>query len=190
MTQEDVVGLVIDALVEARVPYMVAGSFASNLHGVPRMTQDADIVVDLDETTATRLLTLLQPAFYVSDSAAREAIRTRRLFNVIHFDTAFKVDLVVRKHRPFSVEELRRRRHGPLAGRTVDFATPEDTILAKLEWAASGDSERQYRDAAGIVQVQQDRLDWDYLERWAAELGLTDFLARARRGDPFRSVSS
>ena len=188
MTQEEVVGLVIDALVEAGVQYMVADSFASNLHGVPRMTQDADIVVDLDEPQATRLLRLLRPAFYVSDSAAREAVRDRRLFNVIHFDTAFKVDLVVRQHRPFSVEELRRRQHGPLAGRSVDFATPEDTILAKLEWAASGDSERQYDEAAGIVQVQHDRLDWVYLERWAAELGLIAQLERAPRGEPFRSV--
>ncbi|MBN1772401.1 MAG: hypothetical protein JXB32_14120 [Deltaproteobacteria bacterium] len=189
MTQEEVVGQVVDALVEAGVPYMVAGSFASNIHGVPRMTQDADIVVDLDEAGVARLVARLQGRFYVSDADALDAVRERRMFNAIHLETAFKVDLVVRKHRPFSVEELRRRAPGRLAGRTVDFATAEDTVLTKLEWARLGDSERQYADAVGIIGVQREGLEWAYLERWAANLGLSDLLQRARRGEPFRDTS-
>ena len=47
-------------------------------------------------------------------------------------------------------------------------------------------SERQYGDAVGIIQILQDRLDWSYLERWAAELGLLALLDRPRKGDPFR----
>jgi hypothetical protein len=186
VTQDDVVGRVVDALVELGVPYMVAGSFASNLHGVPRMTQDADIVIDVDEPLVLRLVGLLQKDFYASEDAAREAVRLRRMFNAIHFDTGFKVDLVVKKLRPFSAEELRRRERGRLAGRAVDFATAEDTILTKLEWARLGDSERQYGDAVGIIQIQRDALDWPYLERWATELGLSDLLSRARRGEGFQ----
>ncbi|HEY3355787.1 MAG TPA: hypothetical protein VGQ83_21220 [Polyangia bacterium] len=186
MTQEEVVAYVIDALDRASLTYMVAGSFASNLHGVPRMTQDADIVIDADETGVLRLVRLLEPGFYVSEEAAREAVRLRRLFNAIHLATGFKVDLVVKKGRAFSDEELRRRAPGLLAGRQVAFATAEDTILTKLEWAQMGESERQYADAAGVVRVQGDRLAWAYLERWADALGVRDLLERARHGEPFR----
>lgn len=186
MTQEEVVALVLDALERARLTYMVAGSFASNLHGRPRMTQDADVVVAADEAGLLRLLGLLGDGFYASAEAAREAARDRTLFNVIHYGTGFKVDLVVKKDRPFSDEELRRRIPGRLAGREVPFATAEDTVLAKLEWARKGESERQYDDAGGVLEIQGDRLDWAYLERWAAELGVRDLLERARRALPFR----
>ncbi|MBI4508812.1 MAG: hypothetical protein HY698_04195 [Deltaproteobacteria bacterium] len=186
MTQEEVIGRVVEVLMQLGVPYMVAGSFASNLHGVPRMTQDADLVIDADESLVVRLAKALEGEFYVSEDAAREAVRLRRMFNVIHLDTGFKIDLVIKKRRAFSDEELRRRERGPLAGLQVDFATAEDTILTKLEWAKLGDSERQYADAVGIMQVQGRRIDWTYLERWATALGLTDLLARARRGERYR----
>lgn len=141
MTQEDVVGRVVEVLRRLDVPYMVAGALASNLHGVPRMTQDADLVVDLDESAVPELLESLESEFYVSVDAALEAVRGRRMFNAIHLDTGFKIDLVIKKDRPFSAEELRRR---------------------------------------------EQRLDWPYLERWAASLGLVDLLGRARRGERFR----
>jgi hypothetical protein len=154
------------------------------------MTQDADIVIDVDEPLVLRLVARLQPEFYATDEAAREARRLHRMFNAIHFETGFKVDLVVKKARPFSSEELRRREVGQLGRRNADFATAEDTILTKLEWARLGDAERQYGDAVGIIQVQRARLDWPYLERWAVPLGVLELLGRARDGEPFRDDGS
>lgn len=183
MTQEEVVGLVVDALERLGAVYMVAGSFASNFHGVPRMTQDADLVADLDERGVLRLVRDLERDFYVSEEAAREAVRLRRLFNAIHFATGFKVVIVIKKDRPFSEEELSRRIAGGLAGRSARFASPEDTILSKLEWARDAASDRQYADAQGIMNVQGASLDWGYLERWADDLGVRDLLNRARRGE-------
>lgn len=185
MNQEDVVATVVAAIEQVGMAYMVAGSFASNVHGVPRMTNDADIVVDADEPQILSLVHLLGPDFYVSEDAAKDAVRLRSMFNAIHLKTAFKVDLVVKKDRPFSDEELRRRTPAQLGARTVAFTSPEDTILTKLEWARMGDSERQYDDAVGVMQVQA-ALDWPYLERWADDIGVRDLLERARNGQPFR----
>jgi hypothetical protein len=185
VTQEEVVARVVAAIEDVGVAYMVVGSFASNYHGVPRMTQDADVVVDADEPAILGLVAALAGDFYVSEEAAREAFAHRTMFNAIHLATGFKVDVVVKKRRPFSDEELRRRQVGTLARRPVQFATPEDTVLAKLEWARLGSSERQYRDACGILSVQGARLDQDYLARWAADLGVGDLLERAGRGDDF-----
>jgi len=89
VTQEEAIGRVVEALVRLGIPYMVAGSFASNLHGVPRMTQDADLVIDVDDATVVRLVRTLEADFYVSEDAAREAVRLRRMFNVIHLARGF-----------------------------------------------------------------------------------------------------
>ena len=183
MTQADVVAHVLGILDDLGIDYMVAGSFASNYHGAPRMTQDADIVVDARLRAILALVERLAPDFYVSEDAARQAVRTRGMINAIHFETGFKVDLILKKARPFSDGELARRQPGFLAGRTAMFATAEDTILTKLEWARLGQSERQYQDAAQLVRLQGDRLDWAYIERWAEHLGVGDLVAKLRRGD-------
>jgi hypothetical protein len=185
MTQEEVLAHLIDAPERVGTVYTVAGSFASNFHGVPRMTQDADLVVAASQDQVVRLVRELETEFYVSEDAAREAVRLERQFNAIHLLTGFKVDLVIKKQRPFSDEELRRRIQGTLAGRAVQFATAEDTILTKLEWAKAGESARQYHDAQGILRVQASRLDTLYLARWADDLGVRDLLDRAGRGEPF-----
>jgi hypothetical protein len=100
---------------------------------------------------------------------------------VIAIREAAKVDLIIRKDRPFSVEEFRRRQLGSLAGTSVPFVTPEDAILSKLEWARrGGDSERQIADAAGVLQLNPS-LDRAYVARWAAELGVTDLWTRIER---------
>jgi hypothetical protein len=180
MTQAEVVAHVLGILDDLGIGYMVAGSFASNYHGAPRMTQDADIVVDARVPAILALVERLAPDFYVNEDAARQAVQTRGMFNAIHFDTGFKVDVIVKKARPFSDAELARRQPGALAGRTVMFATAEDTILTKLEWARLGQSERQ--DAAQLVRLQADRLDWAYIEHWAEHLGVSELVARLRRG--------
>lgn len=59
-------------------------------------------------------------------------------------------------------------------------ATAEDTVLAKLEWAAMSGSDRQLADAATVLAVRGAAIDQAYLDRWAAELGVADLLDRAR----------
>jgi len=185
MTQEEVVAVVIDAIERSGLRYMLTGSFASNFHGVPRMTQDADVVVDGPESSMLRMVGFLGGDFYVSEDAAREACRHRGMFNAVHLGTGFKVDLVVRKDRSFSEEELRRSVSATLGGRQIRIASPEDTILSKLEWARDGHTERPYLDAAGILEVQGEGLDWSYLDRWADDLRVADLLSRLRSGEPF-----
>ena len=56
----------------------------------------------------------------------------------------------------------------------------KDVLLAKLEWAKLGEPERQIRDAAGILEIQGENLDQQYVERWAAALDIEDQLHAAR----------
>ena len=66
-----------------------------------------------------------------------------------------------------------------ILGREVPIATAEDTVIAKLEWAVAGESERQLRDVARILAVSGDSLDRAYLAGWLTQLGLKDAFLRA-----------
>lgn len=173
-------GLVLDALESSGLAYMVVRSFAGNLHGVPRTTHHADMVIEPNAPAIRRAVATLRDRFYVSDPAVTEALARRTQFNVIHFESGMKVDLIVCKDRPFSETELRRRTRGALAGRAVPFATAEDTFLTKLEWSRKSASERQFLDACGIAEVQGDRFDWAYVELWAPALGVGELAERVR----------
>jgi hypothetical protein len=167
---------VVRALDRLGVAHMVTGSVASSYHGRPRSTHDADIVIDPTPDQLEALVRgLLDAGFYVDDERARDALRRRLQFNVIERRSAFKIDLIVSKDRPFSREELGRRQAAELSpGVSVALASPEDTILSKLEWARkAGRSEKQIEDAAGVLAVNPG-LDRAYIERWAHELGVLD----------------
>jgi hypothetical protein len=171
-------------LAAAGVPSMVVGSFASSFHGVPRSSQDLDLVIDPQPESLRRFLSDLPPEDYYADAdAAFDALRRRGQFNVIDMATAWKADLIVRKARPFSVEEMRRRVEGDLLGSRVFVASPEDTLISKLEWAKQGGgSQLQLRDVMGILQLREDDLDIAYIERWVADLGLGELWWSVRAG--------
>jgi hypothetical protein len=161
----------------AGIPHMVAGSVASTLHGEPRTTQDVDMVIDPRGGDLQAFAANLdRDRFYVGDWVG--AFERRDQFNVIDTTTGAKVDLIFRKNRPFSQSEFDRRRAVTILGVLTFVATVEDTILAKLEWAGGG-SERQRRDVIGMLATQGDRVDRDYLARWAVELGVERDLAEA-----------
>jgi hypothetical protein len=181
MNPEDALQLVLTKLDECQIPYMITGSFASNMHGVPRATQDADVVIEADQGSLDRFLENLGAEFYASHEAAREALETQRMFNVVHLETGFKVDLIMRKSRPFSQIEFSRRQQVTYLGRSRWFATAEDVILAKLEWAKMGNTERQFTDAVNVAKIQGKGLDEAYLQKWAGKLEAEELLERLFR---------
>ncbi len=184
MTQIGVLGQILDVLEEVGIPYMIVGSFASGFHGEFRATQNADIVIDPAPEQLGTFLDRVRTDFYVSSEAAVEALARRTQFNLVHFESAWKIDLIVRKERPFSRMEFERRQAGSVGDHPAAINSPDDVILSKLEWATASRSERQVRDAAGVVATWGDALDWDYLDRWAKQLAVADLLAQLRGAAP------
>ena len=182
MTANEVFGRLIAALDEAQIPYMLTGSFASSFHGTPRATQDIDLVI---AASLDRLLAFVNSLsvenYYVSEPAAREAHQHEGMFNVLDLSTGWKIDLIIRKSRPFSREEFERRTAEDVGGMRLYVASPEDVIVTKMEWAKRGGSARQIEDAAGILRVQSDDLDRRYIEKWARELNLEREWEEVRR---------
>jgi len=178
MTSEDALKLLLSKLDECGIPYMITGSFASNIHGLPRATQDADIVIEVEQKTLKKFVESLGSAFYRSPEAAMDALARQQMFNVVHLETGFKVDLIVRKSRLFSRVEFSRRQPAFYLGATRWFATAEDTVLAKLEWSKTSGSEHQFNDALTVAKIQKGNLDRAYLEKWARELDILDLLKK------------
>ena len=176
----------IRALNAAGVPFMVTGSLASSFHGEPRATNDLDIVIDPTSATLERLIAGLQASgFYVDAAAAQTALAERAQFNAIGAG-AWKIDFIVRKDRPFSREEFGRRRPADLLGTPGFVASAEDMVVAKVEWAAATDSDRQLRDVAAMLDIGRGRLNLEYIRRWIGALDLRatwDKVAEETRGD-------
>jgi hypothetical protein len=184
-----IVPRIIGALEQAGIPYMLTGSFAGAYHGVPRATQDIDMVIAPTAEQLAALVDLL-PAdtYYVDREAALDALRRESQFNVIDLATGWKVDLIVRKSRPFSRSEFARRATVEHGGTKLVIVSAEDLILAKMEWAKRGGSQRQIEDAAGILRTRFAELDTDYLDDWIRELRLEEQWQAAFRaaGTPAR----
>ena len=165
-------------LEETGIPYMVTGSLASSYWGVPRTTNDADLLIAPTLNQLNSFVDSLRDGYYVSSEAAREAFHSQTMFNVIDEETGWKADLIVRKSEKFDKSRFERKTLGRIFDIPIYVSSPEDVILSKLTWAKSSDSEQQIKDATGIIAIQKDKLDYDYLHRWAVEIEVEALLNR------------
>ncbi len=180
MVLADFVGI----LEQLGIAYIVGGSLASSVYGAVRFTQDADLTVEPFENKAQKFLQLLKPGYYVSKDAVSNALRQRSSFNVIHFETAFKIDIFVRKDTAFEKQLLTRQKLLKLSNtleKSFSIVSPEDIILLKMLWYRDSNftSERQWADVIGVLKVQAGKLDLQYLKKWAGILGVSELLEKA-----------
>jgi hypothetical protein len=162
--------------------HTIGGSIASSIAGEPRSTLDIDIVAALTESDVPRLVAALSADFYVDDQSLQRAVRERSSANVIHQATQLKVAIFVAGGTPLDEQQLRRRQAVEVReGRTLYVHPSEDILLQKLHWYRKGGaaSDRQWRDILGIIRVQAQQLDRDYLRVNAPVLDVADLLARA-----------
>jgi hypothetical protein len=172
MSQEEFLARLAERLDTVGIPFMVTGSIGSSFHGRHRATQHVDLVIDPTAEQLDVFVELIRDRYYVSPEAAHDALRRRSMFNIIDLKEGWKADLIIRKDRPFSVEEFQRRKIGTLQDRPMPVASAEDIILSKLEWNTITPSDRQLQDALNVALVQGPKLDKAYLRKWAPSLGL------------------
>lgn len=176
MGQSELLEWVANALERLGIPYFVTGSVASAAWGEPRFTNDIDIVVQLNDSQTDPLIASFPESdFYISRSAVEEAVRRRRMFNIIHFASGLKVDMVVASTSEFDFERMTRVRLLPaLPDRMVPFASPEDVILKKMVYFREGSSEKHLRDIGAVLATQGPGIDRQYLARWIQKFKLEE----------------
>jgi hypothetical protein len=181
-----VVREVLDVLGKLGIPHALGGSVASSFHGIARYTQDADVTVEPFPGKETPFVAAFGPDYSVSLPAVQQAVRDRSSFNILNTREGFKVGVFVRKDSPFEQKALERRVAVALPDRPAEpvlMLTAEDILLFKFVWYRLGGeaSDRQWSDILGVLRVQAGQLDEAYLDCWAADLDVSDLLARARQ---------
>jgi len=177
---EDITMIVIDALNAAQIPYVLVGSFSSNYYGIPRSTQDADLVIELAGRPVTDLKPHLPDSLHLDPQLEFETITfTKR--NVITIDdTVFKVELFRLSDDAHDQERFRRRVQIRAFGRDIQLPTAEDVIVTKLRWLRRKDVD----DLESVIGVQGNQLDWDYIHYWCDQHGTRQMLDDIRSRIP------
>jgi hypothetical protein len=170
---------IFDAL---NIPYVIGGSLASSMQGIPRATQDIDMVADIGAGQVPDLVKMFARDWHIDENVVREAVRQRSSFNIIHLETMYKIDVFILKNDPFHIAEMKRRETLDMEsghGGRIHVASAEDIVLQKLLWYAAGGkvSERQLNDVRGVLKIQKGNLDITYLKNTAGEIGVSGLLS-------------
>ncbi len=181
MTERDVLLDVARRLDKLQLSYMLTGSLASMYYGVARFTHDIDLVIQIPPSAAASLAREFQPEYFADEQMIQEAHRGTFQFNLLHHETGIKIDFWLTRADPFHQAMFERRRCETVWGQKLWICTAEDVLLHKLYWNKITPSDRQLFDVRGVIQVYGDRLDWPYIENWAAELTVAGTLHEVRQ---------
>jgi hypothetical protein len=182
MSSERVLKFVTSALEQASVPFMIVGSFASNLYGVGRATFDIDIVVSANAEQLQNFLSIFRKTdWYYDLQDALEACKRRSMFNILDMADGWKVDIIFTKPETYHRVAFERRAPAEIDQVPLYAASAEDVVISKLDWAKMGSSSRQIEDVAGILEEKKDSLDFAYIEKWVVELQLAKQWDTARQ---------
>jgi len=176
--------MVIGCFEKLGIAYYIGGSVASSAYGIARATMDVDLVANVEIRQVDRLVKALEKDYYIDAEMVRDAIHRSASFNLIHLETMIKIDVFIVKNQPYDSEALARRHPDTLDeenSRRFYLSSPEDIILSKLQWyhRSGRVSQQQWKDVLGVLKVQGDKLDLEYLKRWASRLNLSDLLNRS-----------
>jgi hypothetical protein len=187
MEQDELLRHLCESLERLHLRYLITGSQATIAYGEPRLTNDIDVLVALDDShTDVFVAAFPESEFYLSRDAVREAIRDRGMFNIIHPGSGLKIDVIIPENLLYDRSRFERgRRIQVTPNFSAVFASPEDVILKKLQFYQLGQSDKHLRDIAGVLRISGDQLDREYIAETAKQLKVTEEWQLAiRRAEP------
>lgn len=160
--------------------WMFIGAVPVAIWGHPRATTDADFAISLDFLSSPDLDSAMKAARFERISGPLEIPGKRLVLSKyavaydsgtlgidVFFVTGYDVGRFLR-------EALGRKVAITFFGKFYWATTAEDLVLFKALAFRSKD----VIDLAGVFEERFDRLDWDYIKRWARELRLEQLLAQ------------
>lgn len=181
MTPQEATTAVIDALEALRIPYMLVGSLSCNYYAIPRATQDANFVVQLESGAISSLASRLGPSFRLDPQMSFETVTTTTRFVLHVADNPFTIELFLLSDDDHDQQRFARRRREPILDREVPIPSAEDVIITKLRWSHQGRRSKDLNDAQNVVALQGDRLNWVYVTGWCDRHGTRELLDGVRQ---------
>ncbi|BDS07225.1 hypothetical protein NT6N_22650 [Oceaniferula spumae] len=154
----------LEVLNQLSIPYMLVGSYSSNIYGIPRSTQDADLVLQLADSSLSLLTKNLPKGIRIEEQSFFEMVTATRK-ELLRIDgTDFLIELFHLSDDPFDQERFKRRVEKNIGDDLQAwFPKAEDVIIQKLRWARNKDIE----DVVAILRVQTT-LDFDHIKHWCS----------------------
>jgi hypothetical protein len=172
---------VIKVLNELDIPYLLTGSMALNVYGIPRNTMDADFVVQLAPGKGiNEIATRLGPDFILDRQSSFETITASRRYVFTHKHDDFQIELFLLKNSDFDQNRFAGRKLVVSDGTPIYLPRFEDIIVNKLNWANTGRREKDFGDLKILLNVNEMPIDWNYVEGWSDRLGTRALLDRLR----------
>jgi len=167
---------IAEILEKLKIPYAITGGMAVSVWGRPRYTADIDIIVEIlpkNINLLAKLLLSIDKDVYVSEEAMQNALEKKGEFNFIHPQSGLKVDFWVVKDN-FEKLKIKRAISKKIDRQKVNFVSPEDLIISKLEWYKLSNSTRQLEDIESVLKIS--KVDLDYIKKWAGKHGTIEVL--------------
>ena len=169
----DLLKRIANSLECKNIPYMLSGSIALNNYTIPRMTLDIDIIIELHEENLQDFIYLFGENYYLNKDTVKEETKRLGMFNLIDFETGFKLDFILRKNTEYHKFEFSRRRKMQIADFDIWIVSPEDLTISKLEWIQQYQSDKQIDDIKNLLAIPD--IDKDYITNWCKKLNLKTF---------------
>lgn len=164
MKPSEAVIYVIEKLESLSANYLLVGAFAYGAYGIPRSTEDADLVLAIGAVELDEILRDL-PSVLSLDPQSRMELFTGTHRWVLRVDgTPFLIELFLLGSDPHHHEMFLRKRRGaiPLLGREAWIPTAEDLVIQKLRWGRPKDLD----DVRNVLSVQGEKIDKARIELW------------------------
>lgn len=176
MELENTLKKIAKILQKLKIPYLVTGGVAIVVWGRPRYTADIDILIELKKEKIKELVASLIKEGYIDEEAVNEALKYQSEFNFVDHENSLKVDFWILKDSEFDKSRLKRAIVRNIFGADVVFSSPEDLILRKLLWFKESGSNRQLEDIYSVMAIIKEKLDYNYLKKWAQKQHTLQFL--------------
>jgi hypothetical protein len=157
-----------------KIPYMITGGAALGFWGHIRTTMDIDIVIQIYSDQIEIFLKDIAKEAYIDFEEARKALLDKKMFNIIHNETCFKIDIIsLNEKNSYEIEKFENRKKIDFNSKELFVIGPEDLILSKLLWCKScGESDKQLKDCESIYRMNFENIDLNYIKKWVKILNI------------------
>ena len=180
MTADEAVVAMVDALDRAAIPFMIVGSLASNFHGIPRATRDADFLIEVGPASIADLTAVLPEELRLEPQTSFETVTGTTRYLVTLRKSPFVCELFVCGDDPHDAARFGRRRRVRALGREVFMATAGDMIVTKRRWASLANRSKDRDDVRNMLAVRGADRDWAYITRWSSAHDTLELLGAIR----------